>query len=153
LGAILETRPAAEAVVATLAERIAHDGGAVLVIDYGHTAPGFGDTLQAVRAHQYDDSLAHPGEADLTAHVDFAALGAAAAAAGAAVRPAIDQAEFLWRMGIAERARRLAAGKAGETRSSIKAAVDRLTGPDQMGRLFKALAFSSLGLSLPAFDS
>jgi SAM-dependent MidA family methyltransferase len=151
--AVLETSPAAWRIARELATRIVAGGGAALIVDYGHAAPGFGDTLQAVRAHQYDDPLAHPGEADLSAHVDFAALAAAAASAGAAVRPPVDQATFLTRAGIGERAAHLADGKAEETRSSIKAAVDRLTGPDQMGRLFKALAFSSLGLSLPAFDS
>ncbi len=153
VGAMVEMSPAASGIARMLAGRIAALGGAALILDYGYAVPGFGDTLQAVRGHEYDDPLAHPGDADLSAHVDFAALAAAAASAGARVRPVIEQAAFLERMGIAERAARLADGKTGETRSSIKAAVDRLTGPDQMGRLFKALAFSSLGLSLPAFDS
>jgi len=152
-GDIWQSSPAGEAIAAELAERIAAYGGAALIIDYGHAAPGFGDTLQAVCGHEYDDPLAHPGEADLTAHVDFAALATAVAARGAQTRPVIDQATLLSRLGIKERALRLGLGKDDAARSSIAASVERLTEPGQMGRLFKVLAFSSTGLNLPAFDS
>ncbi len=151
LGAILELRPAAEAIVTMLAEPMAREGGAALIIDYGHTEPGFGDTLQALYRHLYDDPLAHPGKADLTAHVDFTAL-AAAAKASAMVRPPINQAEFLGRLGIAERVRQLAAGKPMEEQQAIGVAAHRLVHPEAMGSLFKVLAFSSRGLALPGFD-
>ena len=72
--------------MALLGARLARDGGAALVIDYGRDKPGFGDTLQAVRRTRYADPLRQPGEADLTAHVDFAALARAAADAGARPR-------------------------------------------------------------------
>ena len=85
---VLEVSPAATAIMSTLAARIAVDGGAALVIDYGYEGPAFGDTLQAVRGHAYADPLAEPGEADLTAHVDFAALARAAIDAGAVAAPA-----------------------------------------------------------------
>lgn len=151
-GAVYEACPSATAITAALSERIAHDGGAALFIDYGHAEPGFGDTLQAVRSHRYDDPLAHPGRADLTAHVDFAAL-ARAASGGSEVRPVIDQATFLERMGIDIRAETLARGQDEPTQSAIASAVERLAGTDQMGRLFKAFAFASKGINLPAFDS
>ena len=152
-GAIWQHSAAAGGVAGDLAARIVAEGGAALIIDYGHAAPGLGDTLQAVRDHQYDEPLAHPGEADLTAHVDFAALAASASGAGAITRPVIDQATLLRRLGIAERAERLGRGKDAATIASIEAATKRLTVPDKMGRLFKALAYSSRGIHLPAFDS
>ena len=152
-GSVYETCPAARAITTHLAERISRDGGAALFVDYGHAKPGFGDTLQAVRSHEYDAPLAHPGLADLTAHVDFAALGSAASEAGAEVRPVIDQAEFLARMGIDIRAETLTRDQNEATRQVIASTVDRLIGADQMGQLFKALAFSSNGISVPAFDS
>jgi SAM-dependent MidA family methyltransferase len=151
-GAVLEVSHAATAIMSGLAARIAAEGGAALVIDYGYEGPALGDTLQAVRAHAYDDPLAAPGEADLTAHVDFAALARAAIEAGAAPRPLITQGEFLARIGIAARAERLAAGKDAATREAIAAAVRRLTAPEAMGDLFKVLAVSQSGLALPAFD-
>ena len=103
VGSVLENCPAATTIVRPLAERITAEGGAALIIDYGHAEHGFGDTLQAVRSHSYDDPLAHPGAVDLTAHVDFAALAKAAAKAGAAPREIIDQATFLpaWALTIA----------------------------------------------------
>ena len=149
---VLEVSPAATAIMSSLAARIASDGGAALVIDYGYEGPAFGDTLQAVRGHAYVDPLAEPGEADLTAHVDFAALARAAAEAGAMPRPLVAQGEFLGRLGIGARAARLAAGKDAATQDAIAAAVRRLVAPDAMGDLFKVLAISQSGLALPAFD-
>jgi len=150
-GAIFEWR-CAEAMRA-LAARVARDGAA-LVIDYGHTESGLGETLQAVRGHRFAGVLADPGEADLTAHVDFAALRADAEQAGAQVYGPIEQGLFLQRLGITERAARLktAAPAKGD---AIDAALARLTGGSQtgMGRLFKALALCDPTLGpLPGFD-
>jgi NADH dehydrogenase [ubiquinone] 1 alpha subcomplex assembly factor 7 len=136
----------------TLATRIASSGGALLAIDYGSDRPGYGDTLQAVREHQYADPLAAPGEADLTAHVDFASLSKAAAAAGAYPRPVTSQGAFLERLGLAARAEALAAGKDDAAREAVRAAAERLAGPRAMGELFKVLAVGAPGLALPALD-
>jgi SAM-dependent MidA family methyltransferase len=149
---ILETSPAATAIISALASRIAAEGGAALIIDYGYEGPAFGDTLQAVRGHAYADPLAEPGAADLTAHIDFGALARAATEAGASPRSLVTQGEFLGRLGIAARATRLAAGKDAQTREAVAAAVHRLVAPDAMGDLFKVLALSQSGLALPAFD-
>src|SRR5690606_8073182 len=99
-GAVFEVSPAATAVMNTIAARLAKAGGAALAIDYGSDRIGYGDTLQAVRQHQYVDPLAAPGEADLTAHVDFTALAKAASAGGAEPRPIITQGAFLTRLGL-----------------------------------------------------
>ncbi len=151
-GEILETSPAAAAIMSEVASRIAKDGGAALIIDYGYASPAFGDTLQAVRHHRYDDPLAAPGEADLTAHVDFAALARAASEAGARPRPVTTQGELLARLGIAARAERLSRDKDAATRAAIASAAARLTAPEAMGELFKVLAVSKPDLALPAFD-
>ncbi|TIU44738.1 MAG: class I SAM-dependent methyltransferase, partial [Mesorhizobium sp.] len=97
-GAIVELAPARAALMGTIAERIAGHGGAGLFIDYGHLRPGIGDTLQALRKHDHDNVLANPGEADLTAHVDFAALAATARAHGLDVETTT-QGDFLLGMG------------------------------------------------------
>jgi NADH dehydrogenase [ubiquinone] 1 alpha subcomplex assembly factor 7 len=147
-----EVSPASTAIMAALATRIAKDGGAVLAIDYGHEGPAFGDTLQAVRGHAYADPLAEPGEADLTAHVDFAALAHAASEAGGRPRPLLTQGVFLTRLGIGTRGERLAAGRDDATRERVAGAIRRLVAPDAMGTLFKVLAVSHSGLALPVFD-
>jgi SAM-dependent MidA family methyltransferase len=103
-GAIVEQSPARAAFISELAARLSRQGGAALLIDYGYEGPAAGDTLQAVRDHAYADPLATPGEADLTAHVDFAALAAAARAAGAATAGPVGQGEFLRGLGIETRA-------------------------------------------------
>lgn len=140
-GTVLEICPTGLAIAGALAERIATGGGAVLAIDYGHGG-GFGDTFQALRGHAFDDPLAHPGEADLTAHVDFGALARAARAAGARAFGPIAQGALLERLGLARRTERLKRDAAPETCASIDAAAARLTGrgPREMGELFKALA-------------
>jgi NADH dehydrogenase [ubiquinone] 1 alpha subcomplex assembly factor 7 len=152
IGAILEwhyDRP-----VAMLAQRIARQGGAALIIDYGHTKTGFGDTLQAVRKHKFADPLVDPGEADLTAQVDFEAVSEWATRQGAATHGPVTQGEFLRRLGIADRAARLKRNATPPQAADIDAALKRLTAGDQMGDLFKVLAIADPKLGpLPGFDS
>jgi SAM-dependent MidA family methyltransferase len=145
-GAIVELRAGEDELLAALAARSAPL--AALFIDYGPAEPSLGDTLQAVRGHAYADPLADPGAADLTAHVQFAALARKARACGLAADGPLTQAEFLGRLGIVERTARLMAAnpaRAGE----IEAATHRLISPGGMGRLFKAMAARSPSLLPP----
>ena len=134
-GDVIEDCPAAQGIVQEIAGRIARHGGAAIFIDYGGWN-GVGDTFQALRNHAFDDPLAHPGEADLTAHVDFAPLAAAAIRAGVSASQPRYQGDWLLALGAAERARRLA--EAGD--SSAQVALHRLTDAAEMGHLFKAMA-------------
>ena len=151
-GAIVEASPTGNAVITRVGERLAQQGGAALIVDYGSDVPGHGDTLQAVRAHKYESPLLSPGEADVTAHVDFAALARAAVASGARARPVMSQGEFLVRLGLVDRAKVLGRDKDTRTRDAIASAIERLAGPKAMGQLFKVLAISAPGLKLPIFD-
>jgi SAM-dependent MidA family methyltransferase len=131
--------------------RLARQGGAALFVDYGHTATGFGDTLQGLRAHRTVDPLTDPGEIDVTAHVDFAAMARSARAAGAAVYGPIDQGDFLRALGLEQRAQALM-GRAGPAQAAaIAAARDRLAGkgPGEMGGLFKAMVVANRQLPAP----
>jgi SAM-dependent MidA family methyltransferase len=103
-----------------------------------------------VRRHAYVDPLAYPGEADLTAHVDFAALAAAARRPGVAVLGPITQGTFLTALGIRERAEQLSSRNPAAA-SGIRAALERLTGETGMGSLFKVMAVGPQGLGLPPF--
>ncbi|GAB4577205.1 MAG: class I SAM-dependent methyltransferase [Roseibium sp.] len=152
-GTVLETQPAANAIAEEIGRRIAENGGAALFIDYGYLKTAAGDTLQALYRHAYDDVLAHPGEADLTAHVNFEALAAAAMRGGATALPPLTQGDFLLRSGLLERAGALGAGKSHEEQEAIRDAVERLAAPDRMGDLFKVLAVTNSGISFPPFDS
>jgi NADH dehydrogenase [ubiquinone] 1 alpha subcomplex assembly factor 7 len=140
-GSIIETSPASAAIARQIGHRLAAQGGAALIVDYGYEGPAVGDTLQAVRSHAYANPFEEPGERDLTAHVDFATLAEAARAEGARSFGPVGQGAWLRAMGIAARAERLAAG-APERRNEVEAAVARLTGADEMGTLFKALALT-----------
>jgi NADH dehydrogenase [ubiquinone] 1 alpha subcomplex assembly factor 7 len=151
-GAVFEWRPGDGA--SAIARRAAA-GGAALLIDYGHFKSEAGDTLQAVRAHRYANPLASPGLADLTAHVDFEALGRAAREAGARVHGPVEQGTWLQRMGIEVRAAMLQANADGNRSAGIAEDLLRLTGtgPNQMGALFKTIAFSAPEIGqLPGFD-
>ena len=141
IGAMLEICPLGLTIAEKLGARLAISGGAALFVDYGHGG-GFGDTLQALRAHAYDDPLAHPGEADITAHVDFAALARTATATGARTFGPITQGLLLERLGLPARSARLKRDANEVAREKIDAAATRLTAPgkDAMGELFKALA-------------
>ena len=138
-GAIFETSPASQAIAHDIARRIRETGGAALVIDYGHATSGVGDTFQAVRANRFFDPLSEPGEADLTCHVDFAALASAARQAEGYVFGPAPQGSFLESLGIHARAERLRRA-APENAAEINQAVDRLINPLQMGMLFKVMA-------------
>ena len=135
-----ETSPASLAIAADLSRRIAGQGGAALIVDYGHDRPGRGDTLQAVWRHAYADPFEAPGGRDLTAHVDFSAL--AAAAQGVRVSGPVPQGGWLDAMGLPLRAAALTRAAPDRT-EEIEAARHRLSAPSQMGRLFKILAFSA----------
>jgi len=155
-GATLEWPAAGVAVMGTLAARLAAQGGAALVVDYGHARSGFGDTLQAMRDHAYADPLADPGEADLTAHVDFALLASAARRAGATVLGPVLQGDFLRALGIEARAAAIRQRATPVQGDAIDAAVARLTGSGegQMGALFKVLGLVAPDLPpLPGFPS
>ena len=140
-GGVYEMSAAGEAIAEEIGHVIARDGGAALIIDYGYSAPGFGETLQAVNRHSFADLLIDPGASDLSAHVDFTALTDAAGGGGASVFGPLEQGAFLLSLGLRERAAALSksAGSRSEV-AALNAAVERLVGPDQMGRLFKALA-------------
>ena len=151
-GTVIEMCPAGRNIAAELGMRLKRDGGAALVIDYGHdTAAPRGDTLQAVKDHAYTDILAEPGRADLTAHVDFRTLAKTAEAEGATSWGVRSQGALLDWLGIRVRAAMLAKA-APEREAEIEAALDRLTEPDQMGTLFKALALSGDEVDPPGFS-
>jgi NADH dehydrogenase [ubiquinone] 1 alpha subcomplex assembly factor 7 len=151
-GTILELRD--EGPIVQLGDHIARRGGAALIIDYGQYCLSLRDTLQAVRNHKYADPLANPGEADLTTQVSFAEVATWAQRAGAATSRLLTQGEFLRRLGIEQRAARLKANATPQQAADIDSGLHRLTAPDQMGDLFKVLAFSDPKLGvLPGFDS
>ncbi len=147
-GGIVETCPAAIAIMGEIGRRIATEGGAALAIDYGYAGPAVGDTLQALSKHKFVDPLHDPGEADLTAHVDFSALAMAAERAGAVALPLVEQGAFLRALGIEQRAAHLAIKGA----APVMQALARLTAPEQMGSLFKVLGVCGKGQGLPGFD-
>lgn len=148
IGDIIEDCPAAIPVMAAIAGRIAAHGGAAIIVDYGGWN-GYGDTFQAVRNHRSEDPLAHPGEADLTAHVDFAPLAATAIRAGAEVSRPVYQGDWLLSLGAGARAQQLQ--NAGD--NGAMTALDRLTDAREMGHLFKAMAVWPKGAPpVPGFD-
>jgi SAM-dependent MidA family methyltransferase len=139
-GAVIEVAEAARGWVTALSARIAAEGGAALLIDYGPAQAAAGDSLQALRHGRPAPPLASPGEADLTAHVAFAPLADAARAQGTAVFGPLAQGVFLARLGLFARSGQLARNLPPKQAAAVIAAAQRLAEPDRMGLLFKALA-------------
>jgi NADH dehydrogenase [ubiquinone] 1 alpha subcomplex assembly factor 7 len=146
-GAIVETCPLGEDIAREIARRIRRHGGAALTIDYGTAVSGWGDTLQAVRRHQPCSIFEYPGECDLTAHVDFPALAAAAQAEGAACHGIVGQGAFLARLGLPLRLERLL--RANPHQHDLVAASRRLLDPLEMGTLFKVMAITRKSQPVP----
>jgi NADH dehydrogenase [ubiquinone] 1 alpha subcomplex assembly factor 7 len=140
-----------ESVAAEIGRRLRTQGGAALIIDYGYSTARAGDSVQALRHHAPADTFAAPGESDLTAHVDFAAL---ANAAGDVRRSGpVPQGLWLTRLGIEARAAALKARATPSQAAAIEAALVRLTAPTSMGGVFSAMALSARGWPQPAgFD-
>jgi NADH dehydrogenase [ubiquinone] 1 alpha subcomplex assembly factor 7 len=141
-GTIIETCPAAAAVVSEIAGRLSEQGGAALLIDYGYDVPQTGSTFQAVATHRKVDPFAAPGEADLTAHVDFATLAQLAQSHGARWLGTVPQGRWLQALGIEARAEALAAA-APQHREALMRAKHRLTSADEMGELFRVMGLVS----------
>ncbi|HEY8871465.1 MAG TPA: SAM-dependent methyltransferase, partial [Stellaceae bacterium] len=149
-GTVVEICPAAAALAASLGARLVQHPGAALFVDYGYFPSAPGPTLAAVRRHQKAGVLDDPGNADLSAHVDFAAFAAAARAAGAVVHGPVAQGRFLAALGAEARLGALSAGATPAQRALLDSGLRRLLDPAEMGTLFKVLALTSPGLPAPA---
>ena len=147
--AIFESSDISRRLVEDLSDRLFQNKGRVLIIDYGHGRSGFGDTFQAVKRHEYCHPLETPGEVDITAHVDFAALARAGRSAGARVDGPVRQGDFLNRLGFTNRLDVLARA-AGDEAENLVTGARRLIHPEEMGELFKVLCLSSPGMAEPA---
>ena len=151
-GDLVEICDAATPIIQAIADRIAAHGGAALIIDYGDWR-SLGDTLQALRQHEFTDPLADPGQADLTAHVDFEALTGAVNSTGCAFTRLTPQGVFLERLGITTRAQALAGMLSGSALNQLITAHRRLTHPEEMGNLFKTLGlYPATGTPPPGLE-
>lgn len=139
---VFEDTSIRDAVALQLGDHLARSGGAALIIDYGHLRSSPGDTLQAMKAHQFCKVTDLPGEADLTSHVDFEALGRGFIKGGAKVAGAMTQGQFLLNMGLEARTKVLAASSTNEKQRDIISASERLANVAQMGDLFKVMAIT-----------
>jgi NADH dehydrogenase [ubiquinone] 1 alpha subcomplex assembly factor 7 len=146
-GAQAEISETGRAIAAAIGARLRSDGGWALIVDYGYEPGRHGASLQAVRAHRGADILDRPGETDLSAHVDFAAL---AAAIGMPTFGPVGQGDFLRRLDIMQRAETLKAHASATQRAAIDAALARLIAPDQMGTLFRVMAVGDGRSATPA---
>ena len=148
-GSIIESCPAAVAIVRALSRQLSYQGGAALIVDYGYDGPATGETLQAVKRHAYANPFETPGDHDLTAHVDFATLAAMAELSGARVHGPVPQGDLLGVLGLADRAASLARAQPGHS-EAIAQAHRRLTHPKEMGSLFRAMALTAPDWPEPA---
>lgn len=148
-GQLYERNFASEALVQNVATRLAADGGAALFIDYGYQGPALGDTLQAIKGGAFADPLATLGEADISAHVDFARM-VAVAQGHTRISGPVAQGQFLEMLGISQRAEALRRHAPLAQAAEVEAARVRLVSPGAMGRLFQCLALSSQGWPEPA---
>ncbi|MDX2095596.1 MAG: SAM-dependent methyltransferase [Alphaproteobacteria bacterium] len=154
VGTVMEHSPMSRSIMRQLAGHLRTHGGAGLIIDYGYLGEAHHDTVQAIRAHVFHPVLRAPGEADITAHVDFTSLMDIARAAGHGVPPLVNQGEFLLRMGAQLRLEMLLRQATPAQREPLIAGLERLISPHAMGELFKVMGFASdPRLELPGFTA
>ncbi|OJV46601.1 MAG: hypothetical protein BGO28_04500 [Alphaproteobacteria bacterium 43-37] len=117
-----------------------------LIIDYGYeTHTDYKDTLQAIRHHTYCDPLAHPGDSDLTAHVDFGQLKSVTSQQILALK-LMTQRDFLLSCGIKSRLDRLHKTLDHTNFSALELGLNRLISTSEMGTLFKVQIFVASGM-------
>ncbi|MCH7944278.1 MAG: SAM-dependent methyltransferase, partial [Proteobacteria bacterium] len=150
IGSIAEVSAVGISLTHEISRRIAADGGLALIIDYASDQGPIGDTLQAVRRHDYHDVLHDPGDADISARVDFSTLMRVAGEAGASTFGPVNQGDFLISLGIDARAEILSRNATRKQRADIGQALERLVGAGEMGCLFKALAITQRDAPPPA---
>ena len=148
-GSIFEFCPDFEGLVDTLHHLAQKQPFAGLFIDYGFEGPALGETLQALHRHKMVSPFIHPGEVDLTAHVDFTALAALCVAHGLKAYGPKDQGAFLSQLGIGTRAEKLVENASEPQAETLIQDVVRLVAPEQMGSLFKVMSITSSGLAVP----
>ncbi len=141
-GAIVETRPGTAGALRSFAARAADAPLAALIIDYGYSQPASGDTVQAVRQHRFAGLFEAPGEADLTAHVDFSDLVQRAKELNLAASGPMPMGEWLLRLGLEARMHQLLSRASAEEAMELRSRVSRLVDPAQMGALFKAVVLT-----------
>lgn len=149
-GSVHEACAAGASIARRIGEMLVANGGALVSIDYGYEGPAVGDTLQALRSHAPCSVLSAPGTADITFHVDFAAIAAALRGAGAHAWPVVDQGTFLLRLGAAERTAALVRRADPGQGEALRRAFERLTSREAMGTLFKVLCASHPATLVPA---
>jgi NADH dehydrogenase [ubiquinone] 1 alpha subcomplex assembly factor 7 len=142
-GEVAELRPGAADLLAEIARRGASGPQAALIIDYGHTEPASGDTLQAVSGHGYAGVFEAPGEHDLTAQVNFRHLAQQAESAGLHASGPMPQGRFLLQLGLEARCQTLLRGATPDQQQTIMSGARRLVDPAQMGELFKVMAVTT----------
>ena len=146
-GKINETCEPAVTIMKQISTHLSNFGGAVLIIDYGYTGGSRGDTLQAVKNHGFQSVLENAGDADITAHVDFSLLAAAAKSEKLNIHGAIPQGAFLMRLGAGIRTTALCEKSAPDQQKLLISALKRLADPQEMGELFKVMAITSKEIS------
>ncbi|WP_375649431.1 class I SAM-dependent methyltransferase [Bartonella sp. AA78NXGY] len=147
-GTIFEHAPLRHQFMKQISHHLVQVTGSALLIDYGACELAFGDTLQALSKHRFRDVFDAPGEHDLTSHVDFSFLKNIALKQGCFAE-IFEQGDFLFKMGLLERANQLGVGKSTPLQDKIRQDIERLSGPDQMGKLFKVLYFSDKNIPIP----
>lgn len=148
-GTIVELSPCSQKLMQQLAQQIVQQGGAMLTIDYGFQENATGSTFQAVSKHKYHDPLSHVGQIDLTAHVNFPALGRSARKQGAQVWGPAPQGIFLSELGIQIRGQQLQRKASPNQKAELERSLHRLTSPTQMGTLFKVMAVTAPNTPIP----
>ena len=139
---ILEINFESRKFIEKLSRFIKENNGGAIFFDYGYTF-SHGDTFQAVKDSKFVNPLDDPGNADLTAHVDFNDLYHQAKNSLVSVWGPDTQGTFLKKMGAIERLNALESISDDKTKQELRNGLDRLINTDEMGELFKVLAITS----------
>jgi len=120
-------------------KKIKKNNGCILLIDYGYLKPRNQSTLQSIYKHKKNPIFKNLAKADVTAHVNFALLKEFFLKNHLKVKNISTQKDFLSRLGINKRAEIISKKMKFSEQSNLYLRLKRLTGPSQMGDLFKVI--------------
>jgi NADH dehydrogenase [ubiquinone] 1 alpha subcomplex assembly factor 7 len=119
--------------------KIKHNNGGILIIDYAYIDKKMKNTLQAVSKHKYCDVLEGFGNSDITYNLNFNLLNRIVKELSSLNSMNTTQGEFLTKLGILERAEILSKKMLFREKADIYFRIKRLIDKNQMGELFKVM--------------
>jgi len=133
----IEYSPLASEYLKDISNKVNHNNGGILIIDYGYLDKEMKNTIQAVSKHKYTDILSSFRNSDITYNLSFNLISQVIRKLGSFFQATTTQKKFLTKLGILKRAEILSKNMPFNKKADLYFRIKRLIDEKQMGNLFK----------------